>query len=190
MKIPIHSTNRRELVYYVATTVDHYIAHADGSIDGFTNHEGFVADFMASLTQFDTVLMGKNTYEFGYQYGLEPGQPAYAPLGLMNYVFSQTMPEYTHEKLRVIQDDPTTFVQSLKQESGKPIWLCGGGAFAGYLLDHQLIDRLIIKQNPVVFGMGIPLFGNSKTAVNLTLEDVIPYDDAGIVVQNYRLNYS
>lgn len=55
--------------------------------------------------------------------------------------------------------DPLASVRGLKQENGLDIWLCGGGELAGTLVSE--IDRLVLKRNPVVFGIGIPLFGNA-----------------------------
>ena len=81
----------RKLVYHVAMTLDNFIAHEDGSINGFAPFaEGeHVADYLAQLQEYDTVLMGRATYEFGYQYGLEPGQPAYAHM--KHFIFSKTL---------------------------------------------------------------------------------------------------
>ncbi|HRF97471.1 MAG TPA: hypothetical protein PLZ51_19825, partial [Aggregatilineales bacterium] len=62
----------RKLVYYVATTVDHYIAHEDGSVGGFLTEGQHIPDYFASLRDYDTVIMGKNTYESGYAYGVKP----------------------------------------------------------------------------------------------------------------------
>lgn len=75
----------RKLIYHVATTLDHYIAHEDHSIEGFLQEGDHVTDYVASFQNYDTVIMGKATYEFGYQYGMEPGQPAYP--NMKHYIF-------------------------------------------------------------------------------------------------------
>lgn len=54
--------------------------------------------------------------------------------------------------------------------------LCGGGQFAGWLLDHGLIDILKLKLNPIVLGGGIPLFSASNTHVNWKLQTTEKYD--------------
>jgi len=174
----------------VAATLDGYIAHEDGSIDGFSTAGRPINDFFLRLAQFDTVVMGKHTYEFGYQYGLEPGQPAYPETGMMNYIFSQSIPEYTHDRLQVIREDPAAFLRRLKTEDGKAIWLCGGGKLAGYLLEHALIDRLILKLNPILFGRGIPLFGDQVKAKTgrLSLQDTKVYQE-GLAFLNYTICY-
>jgi len=49
------------------------------------------------------------------------------------------------------------------------VYLCGGDEFAGWLLDHGLVDVLIIKLNPIILGTGVPIFGNSKTSLGGSL---------------------
>lgn len=77
-------------------------------------------------------------------------------------------------------------MRELKQESGKAIWLCGGGELAGVLFKADLIDRLIVKLNPVLFGTGIPLFAavTRHAALDLTDHKVYP---SGHVVLHYRV---
>ena len=50
-------------------------------------------------------------------------------------------------------------VANIKQTAQGPIYLCGGGSFAGSMLTAGLIDKLIVKRAPVVFGSGTMLFG-------------------------------
>ena len=57
-------------------------------------------------------------------------------------------------------------IASLKARSHGPIYLCGGGAFAGWLLERDLIDRLRLKRAPVVLGDGVRLFGAAKRPVS------------------------
>lgn len=176
----------RKLIYYVATTVNQYIAHEDERIDGFLMEGHHITDYMDSLHAFDTVLMGKNTYEWGYQFGIQPGEPSPTYAHMMQYVFSQSMEAYHHEQLQVIREDPAVFVQRLKQTEGKPIYLSGGGKLAGYLLNHCLIDELILKVNPVLFASGIPLFANPVRDYPLSLLDTKVYNN-GTVFLHYAV---
>ncbi len=181
----------KKLIYYVATTVDNYIAHENGSAEGFINEGAHIQDFFDSLASFDSVLMGKNTYEYGFQFGMKMGEPAYAPYHLKNYIFSRSMRFESNEQVQLVDTDEVAFIQKLKQngsDNGKPIWLCGGGAFAGYLLENELIDELILKVHPIIFGNGIPLFGQSTKSVGLTLYETRSFD-SGVSVQSYRIRY-
>lgn len=178
----------RKLVYYVAATIDHYIAREDETVDGFVMEGPHIADYLNSLRDYDTVLMGKRTYERGYQYGVAPGDPSPVYLGMMHYIFSRTMENYQNERLQVIREDAADFVRQLKQRSGGAIYLCGGGQLAGSLLDQELIDELIIKLHPVAFGRGIALFGNSMKGFGLAMKSANIYPN-GVMHLHYTIGY-
>ena len=134
--------------------------------------------------------MGKNTYEVGYKYGMKPGDPAYADFNpdMKNYVFSRSANFESNARVQLVRQDEIAFIKNLKMEAGKDIWLCGGGALAGTLLEHELIDELLVKLNPVVFGSGIPLFGESKKGFNLSLLSSKMYE-SGVILLRYEINY-
>ena len=173
----------RDLIYYIAMTLDGYIAHEDGSFDGFSWDDEFVAGLLESFPEtipvhmrgeatreqnkwFDAVLMGRKTYEIGVQAGVTSPYPT-----LDQYVVSASMEESPDAHVSLIRDGVEEFVQGLKQQAGKAIWLCGGGALAGNLMQVGLIDQLIIKLNPVLFGSGIPLFSGNIDMTPLKLTD-------------------
>ena len=183
-----YERNMRPLIYYIATTLDGFIAHEDGSFDGFNWDESFMkvlfAEFPETLPahfrgpatreenrMFDAVLMGRKTYDVGLKEGFTNPYPT-----LDQYVFSRTMEASPDPAVKLVKSDPVPFVNQLKQEEGKAIWLCGGSEFAGVLLEAGLIDELIIKLNPVVFGTGMPLFATNKHITPLTLRSSKSYE--------------
>ncbi|TAE90387.1 MAG: dihydrofolate reductase [Bacteroidetes bacterium] len=132
----------RRIVYYVAVSLDGYIAGTNGSVEGFLLSGQGVDKYLSDLLNFDTVIMGRNTYEFGYQFGLQPGQPAYAHM--KHYIFSEHLHfENPHPnvyvKKAVIEE-----VEHIQKQEGTDIYLCGGGQLAGWLLDYQKIEILKI----------------------------------------------
>ena len=66
-----------EIIYYVAASLDGFISGKDGDISAFSQNGPCVDKYFEDLQDFKTVIMGRKTYEFGYQYGLEEGLPAY-----------------------------------------------------------------------------------------------------------------
>lgn len=48
-----------------------------------------VDQYLSDLKDFDTVIMGRNTYEFGYEFGLKPGQAAYP--NMEHHIFSEKL---------------------------------------------------------------------------------------------------
>lgn len=60
----------RRIVYYVATSLDGFISGPDEDVSGFANEGNGVTKYLADLADYDTVIMGRKTYEFGYRFGL------------------------------------------------------------------------------------------------------------------------
>ncbi|WP_028476480.1 dihydrofolate reductase family protein [Nocardia sp. CNY236] len=160
----------RKLTYYVASTVDGFIATDDGSVDFFPvggDHGPAInAQYPETLPTkvreaiglqdrnryFDTVVMGRKTHEFGVRTGTSS---PYAHL--RQFVVSRTMPESPDPAVELISADPVQKVRALKREQGLGIWLCGGGQLAQALIPE--IDQIFLKLHPIVLGRGRPLFG-------------------------------
>ncbi len=163
----------RKLIYYVAVTLDGYIAAPDGGFDFFPlegDHGPWIVENYPESVPghvreqlglaetpprvFDTVLMGRATHQVAVDEGLASGYPH-----LRQYVFTSHPDDLpTKEGLTITSEDPVTVARGLKaEESGLDIWLCGGGALAATLIDE--IDELRLKVNPLVLGDGIPLIG-------------------------------
>ncbi|MFB2934594.1 dihydrofolate reductase family protein [Aerosakkonemataceae cyanobacterium BLCC-F154] len=171
----------RKLKYYIATTLDGFIAHEDGSFDGFVWDDEFVADFINSYSWFDVVLMGRKTYEVGLKEGKTSPYPT-----MQQYVFSRSMKESPDESVNLVSENVVEIVKDLKSQNGKDIWLCGGANLASQLLSEKLIDEVIIKLNPVIFGSGKPLFESSVPQTKLILQATKEYA-SGIMLIYYNV---
>jgi dihydrofolate reductase len=188
----------RNLTYLVAVSLDGFIAHEDGSHDGFSQNQEYLAQLFAEFPEtlpshfraamgitgdnrwFDTVLMGRKTYEVGLKDGFTN---PYAHL--RQYVFSRSLAASPDPAVTLVRENALALVQSLKAETGKSIWLCGGGMLASELFSAGLIDSLILKVNPLVMGAGISLFAKPVPQTQLILTDQQAYP-GGVMVLHYR----
>ena len=178
----------RNIVYYVASSIDGFISGVDDNISGFVNEGNGIATYLSDLASFDTVIMGRNTYEFGYKFGVQPGQPSPVYGHMTHYIFSDTLTFDTkHEQVQV-RKIQLAEIEKIKKMEGSDIYLCGGGQFAGWLLDNQQIDMLKIKLSPVLIGQGVKLFGDSKKQCHLQLIDSETYDK-GLQIMTFAVNY-
>lgn len=177
----------RHLVYDVASSLDGYIAAPDDDISAFPMEGDHVAAYQQRLTGYDTVIMGRRTYEFGYGFGLKPGMRAYPHM--RHFVFSKSIDLPESSQVDAVPDNWLQTVDALKAEPGGDIYLCGGGTFAGYLLTHGRIDRLVIKLAPVVLGHGIPLFGNVAHPGSFKPVQTQCYEN-GVTLLEYHLSSS
>jgi len=172
----------RRLKYHVAATIDGFIAHEDHTIDGFVPGGEHVDDYLHSLrTDYDVVLMGRRTYEFGFQFGITNPYP-----WMKQYVFSGTMERSPDSNVELVSENVVDFVRKLKDGTGKDIYLCGGANLATSLFREGLIDEILLKLNPVVFGSGIPLFLGAIKQTDLELIDSKRYAN-GVVFLQYRV---
>jgi dihydrofolate reductase len=185
----------------VACTADGFIAAEDGSTDAFVNDGGYFAELFESFPEtcpghlretlgvrgenrhFDTVLMGRETYEPGLRIGLSSPYPT-----LKQYVFSATMEESPHEDVTLVSEDAAGLIRELKMGPGKDVWLAGGSTLAASLFSEGLVDELILKMNPVVLGSGIPLFSGDVDSTGLELADGETYS-GGVTLLRYRVKH-
>lgn len=176
----------RKCIYHVAVSLDGFIAHKDGSVGGFSHDENVTADYFQALQSYSSAVMGRNTYEFGYQFGLNPGANPYPHM--QTYVFTkQSPPESVQENVHWLNDDAVQTVIKLKAEEGGSIYLCGGGEFAGSLYKAGLIDAIILKLNPITLGNGIPLFGSVEAKLqNWQLLETKSYK-CGVLLLKYKV---
>lgn len=176
----------RKIVYYVAMSIDGYIVGPNEDIEGFVSEGSGLDKYLDDLQKFDTVIMGRRTYEYGFKFGVVPGQPAYPHMD--HYIFSEyaKYPDL-HPNVKVVPHD-LSVVKGLKAGEGTDIYLCGGGIFAGWLLENDLIDILKIKLSPAVFGSGVRLFENSSKKVLMELVRQEQHDH-GLQIITYRLKY-
>ena len=162
----------RKLVYYIATTLDGYIAGPDGGDPTGTEYFPVTPDVVQYIIEnypetlpgparealgidgpgrvFDTVLEGRASYEIGLEAGLTDAYPH-----LRHIVFSTTL-ESPDPAVEIIRSNALERVRELKAEAGMDLWLVGGGTLAYSLMPE--IDRLVLKLNRSIIGSGMPLF--------------------------------
>ena len=174
----------KRIVYYVACSLDGYVSGPKGDSSMFVKKGSVANRYSEDLNGFDTVMMCRQTYEFGYGYGLRPGQPACE--GKDHCIFSNTLNfDDPHPDVRVIA--PTVDnVMCLKENGGDNNYLCGGGPFAGWLLENSLIDIVKVRLNPVIIGSGTTLFGGSPMNARMELVEAVPCD-GGVQILEYRI---
>ncbi len=172
------------VIYYVASSIDGFIAGENDDISDFVATGKGVDQYLADLQNFKTVIMGRRTYEFGYQYGLEPGKPAYPHME--HFIFSDSLKIKNLAETVHIEKRSIDRIKEIKESAQSDIYLCGGGEFAGWLLDHHIIDQLKLKLNPIILGNGIQLFGNSGTKAKWKLKESESFED-GLHILTYDI---
>jgi dihydrofolate reductase len=176
-KSPVPKTGPRRVRYSVAASLDGFIAGPNGEADWIIMDP--TLDFGELFKQFDTLLMGRRTFEFAAQGGGE------SMAGMETIVFSRTMRQSDHPKV-TIADDLIKTIAALKKKPGKDIWLFGGGLLFRSMLDAGLVNTVEIALVPVLLGQGVPLLppGARSPTLQLTASKSLP---TGIVLLSYAV---
>jgi dihydrofolate reductase len=168
----------RRVRYSVAMSLDGYIAGPQGESDWIVMDPDL--DFNALFTAFDTVLLGRITYEVTRQ----PGSEGPAMPGMQTYVFSRTL-RPAEDPGVIVSDDPEGIINDLKSKKGKDIWLFGGGSLFRSLLELGLVDSVEVAIMPVLLGGGVPLLPPPAKLATLKLVNHQVYEKTGTVVLEY-----
>ena len=171
----------RKVIYGGATSFDNYLARSDDAVDWLMWSDE-VREIMADYWKtFDTIVMGRRTYEIAVQNGQGAGYP-----GMSNYVFSRTLE--SAEGVEIISEDAGEFVRKLKEQEGKDICVMGGGVLAQSLLEAGVIDEIGFNIHPVLLGSGIPAFHPINKQVDLELKECRTLKN-GCVLLTYNVKH-
>lgn len=139
----------RRIRYAVAMSLDGYIAGPNGEADWIIMDPDI--DFHALFEQFDTILLGRRTFE-----PMARIRKSQTP-GMKTFVFSRTLRQQDYPGVTIIAEEVEKTVAALRAEPGKDIWLFGGGSLFRSLLDAGLVDTVEVAIIPVLLGAGIAL---------------------------------
>ncbi len=169
----------RRVRYSVAMSLDGYIAGPNGEFDWIVMDPDI--DFGAIFKEFDTILLGRKTYEMTRQQSGGPEMP-----GIQSYVFSRTLRQDDCAGVTV-SNDPAATLAGPKDKSGKDIWLFGGASLFGSLLQLGLVDTVEVAIIPVLLGDGLPLLPHSASSAKLKLIENTIYENTGTVALKYSV---
>ena len=193
-------TGLRKLTYFVACSIDGFIGGPDGDasfmlpfVDG-EFLEFLKAEYPETVAthgrralglddlpnkRVDTIVQGRASYDLALKEGITS---PYAHL--REYVASRTLTESPDPNVEIIPTDLVGRVRELKAEdSAFGIYLCGGSAVAGELVDE--VDELVIKTYPVLLGSGMPMFASGFEVSEFVPDSVRTFGN-GVVVRTYH----
>src|SRR5712671_5487396 len=115
-----------EIIYYVASSLDGYIATTDGSVDWLSRFHTAGEDHGAGELEssVDALLLGSHTYEFALKLGQwpSPDKPA--------WVFTHRDLRLLHPSITLTSQSPAEVIELLRARAVRRAWLMGGGKLA------------------------------------------------------------
>lgn len=175
-------SKQRKVVLFIASSLDGYIATKEESLEWLYHVEGEGDHgFSEFYDTVDTILMGKRTYDWVMNQDLKE----FPYKDKKCFVFTRSFTEHT-EDVTFVNGDLADFVNELKSEDGKNIWMVGGGELLHSFMQEKLVDELIITVAPTLLGKGIPLFKEGNNQINLSLINMRRFNP--FVELHYKVN--
>ncbi|HET6413230.1 MAG TPA: dihydrofolate reductase family protein [Anaeromyxobacter sp.] len=164
---------------FVATSLDGFIARADGGLDWLEAVEcpGEDYGYAAFLAGMDTLLLGRNTYEEVLRL------PEWPYPGKRIAVYTTRGGEPRHGAV-FLAGPPLAVALRLEADGARRVYLDGGRTISAFWA-ADLVDELTISVLPVVLGEGIRLFHAPLPERPLVLEETKGYP-RGLVRLRYR----
>jgi len=152
-----------------ATFLDQVFERADAFLFGRRTYEIFVASW--------------GTGSWGANQGNNPISVALNTRP--KYVASTTLTDPRWANTTVLSGDVAATIGKLKAQPAGELQVHGSGNLVRWLLDHHLVDELILLTYPVVVGQGTRLFPDTGPDTALELLESRP-TSGGVIIQVYR----
>jgi dihydrofolate reductase len=187
----------RKVILFMHVSLDGFVQGADDwDLNWISYDEELEQYAKETLSTVDTVLWGRGTYQGMQQYWPSvPSNPSASQHEIEHahwignttkLVFSKTLDKVEWSNSRLVKDNIAEEITNLKQQSGKDMIILGSPRLAHTLMSLGLIDEYRINVNPVVLGVGLPLFKNLKDRINLKLVENKTLN-SGVVGLIYKL---
>lgn len=173
--------NKVQFKAFAATSIDGYIADANGGVDwlfDFPNPDNDDLGYKKFINDIDVVVMGRRTFQsvlsLGHKWHLEV--PA--------YVLTQTLEEVPADladRVHLIKGTPDLIFSTLSKKGFKNAYIEGGETIRRFLKE-DLISSITLTTIPVILGRGVPLFGDFPFRLKFKLRSSKVYCDS--IVQN------
>ncbi len=155
-----------KVTYYLASSLDGYIAKKDGDISWLDeivtlDEESGYEEFYSTI---DAIVMGRKTYEMIYSLGAWPyeNKPVWV---------------CTRSKIKPMEGcnlqngtTPDEVNKRANEMNVNHLWLVGGGSLASSFLESKLLTNISVSLMPIILGGGIKLFGELPDSVRIKEE--------------------
>lgn len=168
----------RRVRYQVACSLDGFIAGPEDDFGWIIPEPDF--DFEALYAQFDTLLMGRRTYEIVRASGE-------GFRGKQLVVASRSLKATDHPEIEVVSDQLEARIRQLRSEPGRDIWLYGGGDLFSQVLQWDLVDTVELAFIPILLGSGVPFLPSPAVRRQLKLVRSRSYP-SGMVLVEYEIH--
>lgn len=199
----------RKIISFMHISLDGFVAGPNGEMDWIKADEEIFSFVGKRISEGDTALYGRVTYQMMENYWPTAGDKPTATKHEIEHskwysnvhkvVLSKTMKNAglpagqagltsdSYRNTKIISDNLSDSIHEIKQQAGKDILLFGSPRATHSLIQLNLIDGYWLFVNPVILGRGIPLFVDIKNKIKLNLLTTRPFA-CGVTELNYTVD--
>jgi dihydrofolate reductase len=169
----------RKIISFMHISLDGFVAGLNGEMDWIKVDEEIFDYVGKRISEGDTALYGRVTYQMMENYWPTAGDKPTATKHDIEHskwykkvhkvVLSKTMKDAGLTNTKIISDNLSDRINEIKQQAGKDILLFGSPTATHSLIQLNLIDGYWLFVNPIILGKGIPLFVDIKDKIKLKL---------------------
>jgi dihydrofolate reductase len=184
----------RKIISFVHMSLDGFVAGPSGEMDWIKVDEEIFDYVGKRISEGDTALYGRVTYQMMENYWPTAGDKPTATRHDIEHskwyskvhkiVLSKTMKGTGLINTEIISDNVSGRIKEIKQQAGKDILVFGSPTATHSLMQQNLIDGYWLFVNPVILGQGIPLFADIKDKIKLKLLTTHQFN-CGVTELNY-----
>ena len=188
----------RKIISFMHMSLDGFVAGPNGEMDWIKVDEEIFDYVGHRISEGDTALYGRVTYQMMEDYwpgaGEKPGASKHDIEHSRWYnkvhkvVLSKTMKDEDVTNTKIISDNVAEKMNEIKQSASgsEEILLFGSPTATHSLMQLNLIDGYWLFVNPIILGQGIPLFAEIKDQIKLKLLDTRQFT-SGVTELNYMV---
>lgn len=179
-------------------SLDGFVAGPKGEMDWIKIDEELFDYVGRRISEGDTAMYGRVTYQMMENYWPEAGKKPTATMHDVEHskwynkvhkiVLSKTLNDEGLTNTTIISSGLSEKIKEIKQQAGKEILLFGSPTATHSLHQLDLIDGYWLFVNPVILGQGIPLFDNIKGKIKLKLLPTTRQFNCGVTELNYTVD--
>src|SRR6478672_1044399 len=187
----------RKIISFMHISLDGFVAGPNGEMNWIKVDEEIFDHIGKRISETDTALYGRVTYEMMENYWPNAGNEPTASKHDIDHskwykkahkvVLSKTMKGADLPNTTIISDNLTDRINEIKRQEGSEILLFGSPTATHSLIQLNLIDGYWLFVNPIILGQGIPLFVDIKDKIKLKLLTTRPFT-SGVTELNYTVD--
>lgn len=184
----------RRIISFMHISLDGFVAGPNGEMDWVKVDEEIFNHVGKRISQGDTALYGRKTYQMMEGYWPTAADKPNATKhdrehskwykDVHKVVLSKTMEGAELANTTIISENLSGRLNEFKRTEGEDILLFGSPTATHSLLQLNLIDGFWLFVNPIILGQGIPLFQGIKDKTNLKLLTTRSFN-CGVTELNY-----